>query len=62
MKSLVSLPFFLWKQIRSPFTKTHEDKTIPEPETDNNKLQITYSRTFKKKYDLDILLVESMRY
>lgn len=65
MKSLVPLLFFFKKQIRfslhSQKKKTHEDKTMPEPETDNNKLQITYFRTFKE-HDLDVLLIENMRY
>ena len=65
MKSLVPLLFFFKKQIRfslhSQKKKTHEDKTMPEPETDNDKLQITYFRTFKE-HDLDVLLIENMRY
>jgi len=64
MKSLVPLLFFFKKQIRFSLhsqKKTHEDKTMPEPETDNNKLQITYFRTFKE-HDLDVLLIENMRY
>lgn len=66
MKSLVPLLFFFKKQIRFSLhsqkkKKNHEDKTMPEPETDNNKLQITYFRTFKE-HDLDVLLIENMRY
>lgn len=67
MKSLVPLLYFFKKQIRFSLhsqkknKKKHEDKTMPEPETDNNKLQITYFRTFKE-HDLDVLLIENMRY
>lgn len=65
MKSLVPLLYFFKKQIRFSLhsqkktkKKKHEDKTMPEPETDNNKL---YFRTFKE-HDLDVLLIENMRY
>lgn len=47
MKSLVPLLFFFKKQIRFSLhsqkkkTKKNQDKTMPEPETDNNKLHIS---------------------
>lgn len=34
---------------------------MPEPETDNNKLQIKCSEICKE-HDLDVLLIENMRY